>query len=139
MAALTITAANVLLTSGPTTVGVAGEAITAGMSVYRRDSDGKWLKAQCDGTAAEAGAGGYGIALNTADANGSPVTVARHGAIVAIGTGTAGVVYYIGNTAGALDPVGDLGSTDKVSPIAQGIGGNSVQVIESYNAGSVLA
>lgn len=139
MAALSITAANVLLTTGPVTHGVSGAAVTAGQAVYRNDSTGKWLIAQCDGTAAEAGAGGYGIALNTADRADAPLSVARAGAIVALGAGTAGIVYYIGNTAGGLEVVGDLAAPDKVVPIAIGIGSNSVLVIEAYNAGAVLA
>lgn len=139
MVDLTITAANVLYTSGPFIDGVSGEAVTAGMSVYRRDSDGLWLKAQADGTAAEAGSGGLGIALNTADRANAPLRVARAGAVVALGTGTAGVVYAVGDTAGGLSPVADKGSADKVSVIGIGVGSSSVQVAEIYNAGSVLA
>lgn len=138
--ALTVTASNVLLTSGPSVQGIAGEAVTAGMSVYRSESTGKWLKAQCDGTAAEAGSGGYGIALSTADVANAPIVVALPGAIVVLGTGTAGIVYYIGNTAGGLDAVADVASTDKIVPICVGVGSNSVQVLgNAYNAGSVLA
>lgn len=139
MADLTVTAANVFLVSGPTTDGLAGEAVTAGMAVYRRETDGLWLKAQVDGTAPEAGAGGSGIALNTADRANAPLRVARHGSIVELGTGTAGVVYTMADTAGGIRPNADNGSGDKITPLALGIGSNRVQVIEAYNAGAALA
>ena len=139
MADLTVTAANVFWVSGPTTDGNAGEAVTAGMAVYRRESDGAWLKAQVDGAAAEAGADGSGVALNTADRANAPLRVARHGSIVELGAGLAGVIYTMADTAGGIRPNADNGTTDKVTPIGIGIGSNRIQVIEAYNAGSVLA
>lgn len=138
MADLTVTAANVFWVSGPTTDGAAGEAVAAGKAVYRRDSDGLWLLGQADGTAAEAGAGGSGIALNTADRANAPLRVARHGSVVELGAGLAGVVYTMADTAGGIRPNADNGSGDKVTPIGIGIGSNRIQVIEAYNAGSVL-
>jgi hypothetical protein len=139
MAALTITAANVLLTSGPTADGqIAGEAFDAGACIYQADN-GKWLKAQADGTAVQAGSNNIGMALSSADADGSRFSVALPGAVVAIGTGTAGVVYVPGDTAGAYNPVADQGTTDKITVAALGIGSNSLLLTRVYNAGSVLA
>lgn len=140
MTALSITAANVVWQSGPKLGDqVGGEAFDAGAAVYYNATTGKWLKAQADGTAAEAGADGAGIALGSCDGDGGRVSIAVDGAIVSLGTGTAGVLYCPGTTAGALNPIADLASTNKVTPIALGIGSNKVQVQRIYNAGSVLA
>lgn len=136
--ALTVTPANVSLDSGPVEGVIAGEAFSAGAILYYKASDGRWYKAQCDGTAAEAGADGLGLALGTADAAGARVSVARPGAIVSIGTGTAGVIYLPGRTAGSLIPSADLASTDKVTPAALGIGSSKVLLIRDYHAGAVV-
>lgn len=139
MAALTITAANVAWVSGPKlTDQVAGEAFAAGALVYLA-ANGTWLKAQGDGTAIEAGSENLGIALATADAAGARVSIATEGAIVSVGTGTAGIVYYVGDTAGGFHPVADLGSTDKVTVAALGIGSNKLKIARIYDAGAVLA
>lgn len=138
MVALSITAANVAWQSGPVaTDQVAGEAFAAGAMLYR-SAAGTWLKAQCDGTAIEAGSDNIGMALATADAAGARVSVALPGAVVTVGTGTAGVVYCIGATAGALNPVADLTSTNKVTVAALGIGSSKLQLCRDYNAGAVL-
>ncbi len=139
MVALTITPANVLWQSGPILSDqVAGEAFDAGASIYLADN-GKWLKAQCDGTAVQAGSNNVGMALGSADADGSRISVATDGAIVAVGTGTAGIAYGPGDTAGLYQPMSDMGTTDKVTVAAVGIGSNKLQLARVYNAGSVLA
>lgn len=144
MTALSITASQVLPTNGdPTITGVAGEAITAGQVVYYNASGGNWKLAQGDGTAAEAGQDGYGIALTSAPGAGQPVVVATGGHRVTLGAGAApaaGEVYYIGDTAGALVQVGDVGSGDRETYVCQGIGANKVKVsTDAYNAGAVKA
>ncbi len=139
MAALTISAASVAYVSGPKGVDeIAGEAFAAGAMVYLA-ANGKWLKAQADGTAIEAGSEGTAMALATADAADARVSLALPGAIVSVGTGTAGVVYTLGAVAGELDPVADNVSTEKVTPSALGIGSNKLLLMRAYNAGSVLA
>lgn len=136
--ALSITAANVSLQSGPTmTDQAAGEAFIAGAIVYQA-ANGTWLKAQCDGTVIEAGSNKIGMALATADAAGARITVATAGAIVSIGAGAAGSIYVVGTTAGTLIPVADLASTNKVTPAALGIGTNKVLLLWAYNAGAVV-
>lgn len=138
MTALTITAANVIWQSGPKKGDqVIGEAADAGTLVYLA-SDGKWKKAQCDGTAAEAGAEDLGMLLSSADADGARASVALADAIVAIGTGTAGVVYHPGTTPGTLIPTADLASTNKVTVAAIGIGSNKVKLARIYDAGAVV-
>lgn len=139
MTALTITASNVVWQSGPKLGDqVAGEAFDAGASIYLA-ANGKWLKAQCDGTAIEAGSENLGMALSSADADGARISVALPGAIVDVGTGTAGIVYTPGATAGSLAPTADLGSTNKVTVAAVGIGTNQLQLCRVYNAGAALA
>lgn len=140
MTALSITTSQVNYLSGPMELARAGEAITVGMGVYLA-ADGAWYKAQCDGTALEAGSQGLGIALASALAAGQYIGVAKPGAKITLGAGagpTAGVVYYVGATAGAINPVADLTSTNKVTPICQGIGSNQVKVLRDYDAGAVL-
>lgn len=140
MAALSITAANVALVSGPVRGDqIAGEAFAAGAAVYLSSADSKWRKAQCDGTALEAGSEEVGIALGSADAANARVSIATPGAVVSVGTGTAGVIYCFGRTAGTYIPVADLASTDKVTVAALGIGSNQLQLARAYNAGAVLA
>ena len=137
--ALSITAANVAWASGPIdTDQVAGEAFVAGAILYRADN-GKWLKAQCDGAAVEAGANDIGMALFTADAAGARGSIAKPEAVVGIGAGTAGIVYALGTTAGSLIPTADLASTNKVTVAAIGIGSNKVKLARIYDAGAVLA
>jgi len=141
MTALAITVTQVLPAGGPVEHGIGGEAITQGQAVYYA-ATGKWLKAQCDGTTAEAGENGYGIALSAAGADGQPVTVAKPGATVTLGTAAApaaGVVYFVGGAPGALNPAGDLVSTNKSVPLCVGVGANKVKILDgAYNAGSVL-
>jgi hypothetical protein len=138
MAALTIAAAAVAYVSGPVLADqVAGEAFAAGVSVYQNDS-GVWLKAQNDGTALEAGQNNTGIALATADAAGARVSIAAPGAVISVGTGTAGVIYVIGAVAGQLVPAADLVATNKVTPVALGIGTNRLQLMRAYNPTATL-
>lgn len=141
MAELAVTAAQVAWVSGPIEKDqYAGEAFLAGACVYYSGS--QWLKAQCDGTALQAGSEKLGIALATADAAGARVSIAVDGAIVTLGAAAAplaGKLYIPADTAGNLMPIADAGSTDKVTPFALGIGSNQVQLQRIYNAGAVLA
>lgn len=143
MTALTITAAQVLPTvNDPVVSGVAGETLTAGQAVYYSAATGKWLKAQCDGTAAEAGADGYGLVLQASAALDQPVTIALGGHRVTIGAGAApaaGIIYCPGTTAGSLIPTADLASTNKALALCVGIGSNKVKVLSgAYDAGAVI-
>lgn len=136
--ALTITAANVAWVSGPVNDGqVAGEAFIAGALVYL-SATGTWLKAQDDGTAVEAGSLGIGVALSTADAANARVSIARPGAIISVGTGTAGTSYGLCDAAGGICPSTDPATTDKVTFVALGIGSNKLSLGYLYDPGSVI-
>ena len=139
MAALTIAAASVALVSGSDMADqIAGEAFIAGASVYQSSTTGQWFKALASGTADQVGATNTGVALATADAVGARVSIALPGAVIAVGTGTPGVVYCIGAVAGQLVPVADLVATNKVNPVAIGIGASKLQLTRNYNAGAIL-
>jgi hypothetical protein len=138
MTALTISAASVAWVSGPKASDqVAGEAFDAGANIYFA-ANGKWMKAQADGTAIEAGSENLGMALASADADGARISVALPGSIVSVGAGTAGVIYVVGTSAGVMLPAADLAS-GKVTVAAIGIGTNKLLLARDYNAGAVLA
>ncbi|WP_422036551.1 hypothetical protein [Reyranella sp.] len=141
MAALSITATQVLLVSGSHQDAVFGAAVTAGQGVYFDSVSGSWKPGQCDGTAAEAGADGYGIALCSAAA-GQRGGLALPGAKVNLGAAAgaaAGTVYALGATAGALNPSGDMSSGNRVTPLALGIGGNQVKILAgAYDPGAIV-
>ncbi len=142
MSALSITATQVLLVSGPTKTITFGATVTAGAALYFDTSAGSWKLAQCDGTAAEAGSDGYGIALG-GGAAGQQGVIALPGAKVTLGAGAApaaGEVYCIGATAGSINPKSDMASTNKVTPLAFGVGSNAVKLLDgAYDSGSVVA
>jgi len=97
----------VKLVSGPTGWLTAGEAITEGECLYENSADGKaWLAIATSLNAAEA----IGIALAAAAAD-QPIQYAKPGAIVDMGAGTQGLVYFVGGTAGAISP-----HTDPTTP-----------------------
>jgi hypothetical protein len=103
---LTITAASVAPSTDAVTVaGTAGEALTAGQPVYKKSSDGKWYKADCNSATAEVRIAS-GVALTGSAAN-QPVVVQTAGSITIGATVTNGVVYYLSGTAGGIRPVAD--------------------------------
>lgn len=119
---LSITAANVAYSSGGVNKDYnAGEAFTAGQVVYVKTSNNKWYKAQCDGTAEEAGSATiFGIALNTGVAS-QPAVVQTSGIITAGGTVTVGKVYVISAAAGGIAPIDDITTSTQYVTIV-GIG-----------------
>lgn len=108
MADLSITAANVVAGSDAVREsGTAGATVTAGQLVYLDTSDFRYKLADSNGAAALRVPNG--IALHGA-ANGQPLVIQKGGDITIGGTMTAGVAYYLSDTAGGLCPVADLGS-----------------------------
>jgi hypothetical protein len=111
MADLTQTPANVVPVSGATLSHVtAGEAVDAGMPVYRA-VDGRYNKAQTD-TAAKAAA--TGVAVNSA-AGGQPLTIQTAGNLALGATLVKGETYFVSGTAGKIQPSGDVGTTEYVT------------------------
>ncbi len=114
MTDISITAANVAAGSNALTVhGTAGEAITAGQVVYQAATSKKWLLADNDSATTEVRQA-EGIALNTAGADGQPITVQKSGLITVGGTLTAGTAYYLSGSPGGIAPLADVGSGDYV-------------------------
>lgn len=112
MADLSITAASVIAGTDATVLtGTAGEVITAGQSVYYNSTTSKWLKAQSDGTTAEAGNAGLGIALTGSSTNQS-INLAITGTITIGATVVAATQYIISSTAGGICPIADLPSSN---------------------------
>lgn len=135
MVDLTVTPANVKPEPGAQVkVGVAGETITAGMSLYLK-SDGKWWKAQADGTAEEAGSAGVGCALNGASAD-QPIQVQFDGPYNPGATTVAGIVYVVSAAAGGIAPDADLVSTNKVTILGVGQASNKI-TLKAYASGAI--
>jgi hypothetical protein len=106
MADLTVTAGNVLWTSGGKITGIAGAAITAGQALYLDSATNTLKLAQADGTAAEAAV--VGVALHAAG-SGQPVTYADTGSVINIGATTAKTTtYLVSATAGGVCPQADI-------------------------------
>jgi len=107
MTDLSITAANVLPGTGAETEnGNLGVAVTAGQVLYKKSTDGLWYLADNNAGTAEVRTA-VGIALNGGGI-GQPVRVLRSGPCTIGATLTAGVAYYLSDTAGGICPVADL-------------------------------
>jgi hypothetical protein len=93
---------------------VAGEALTAGLAVYKKASDGRLYKADCNtatvpnaGTTYPPEAGVIGITLNPADV-GQPVVLQESGEMNLGATLVQGTIYVLSATPGAICPIADL-------------------------------
>jgi len=102
MAALTITAASVAVVTGTPKPGVAGETITQGMAVYKA-ANGRWYKAQCDGSLIESGYGTeVGVSLNSVAVL-QLMDVLTDGTYTVGATLTVGLIYALSATAGGIE------------------------------------
>lgn len=113
MADLTITAANVVKTSGVVATGTSGATITAGMAIYVDSADAVQI-ASCVTSAITAAVGG--IALNGAS-SGQPVEYLKTGGVMNLGATLAVGKPYVLSTAGLIAPVDDLLSADYTTVI----------------------
>lgn len=133
MADLVVTAANVALAAGGKVEdGTVGEAaLTVGMSVYRKTSDGKWYGAQHDGTLAESGGGTggrVGVLLAVGPGADQPCRVALSGGLNPGATVTVGTIYAVGAGKGGIAPVADLISTKYVSILGVGTTASNIKL-----------
>jgi hypothetical protein len=125
MTAISITAANVQPGSDTVIVqGFALVALTAGQTVYRDPTTGKFGLCDVDHATA-ANRELYGVALNTAGIN-QPVSIARAGLVTIGGTVVVGTVYVAGATAGAINPTTDLASGWYTATV--GVGYSATQI-----------
>lgn len=136
MADLTVTAASVLYTSGPTGNGTAGATVTAGQAVYL-DSTTNTLKLAVATSAAAADA--VGIALHASLA-GQPLAYAKSGATINIGATTAKTTAYVVSAAagGGVAAQADLASTNKIVYLGYATGTTGVFVLAINNTGAAV-
>lgn len=129
MAAISITPANVELISNVKLQRVQyGEAVTAGQAVYLKTSDNKHWKAD-NSTATLANVSGIAMIGGAADSYGYIITPSANGSIVDIGgTVTVGLAYYLGSTAGAIEPKADMSSNDYVTALCIGYTSTNVMI-----------
>jgi hypothetical protein len=133
---LTITAANVLYTSGSKETGVAGVTITPGQTVYLDSSVSTIKLAQCDGTAAEANV--IGVSLHGALA-GQPITYLRTGGLCNIGATTVKTTHYVlSATPGGIAPQADLVATNKIVYVGYATDTSGSFVLQVKNTGAVV-
>jgi len=114
MAAITITALTPADANTRVKNVLAGAAISIGESVYKNTTNNDYELAQCDGTEEEAKAEGIAI-TGCADTERFYIAVGgRWKVTLSSGTLTAGEKYVLdgAGVAGALSPIGDLGSSD---------------------------
>lgn len=119
MAALTFTAASVLLTGGRQDVGIAGGTVARG-NVVRKNTSNQYVVAANDSLANSAA---IGIALNDA-ASGQPVSVAAisaGGVIAGVASNCAAGKVLVLGTAGAILPVDDIAGGEFVYVVGVGV------------------
>ena len=137
---LTITVASVQAALPVTTQQplVAGETLTQGQSVYLKTSDNKWYKAQCDGTAEEAGsATRFGIAMNAA-LSGQTCIVQEGGTCTLGATVTVGAMYCISDTAGGICLQSAVPTASKITILGQGATSTTLNMaLKSYTGYTV--
>lgn len=124
MAAISVTAANVMRVDGAVNNGYqAGATITAGMVVYV-DSNGL-VQIATNATSVGSGVGSalVGIALNggSAGSPGQPIQILSPSGTVNIGgTAAIGKPYVLG-TAGGIIPVDDIAGSEYITQIGAGL------------------
>lgn len=116
MADLTVTAGNVALSTPVATYSrvTFGEAVTQGQSVYLKESDNRWWKADSNVSDEASGSLGLGVALTKGGAGDFGIVITA-GKYVSGATMTQGTDYYVSNTAGGIAPKADLASGSRVS------------------------
>jgi len=111
MAAISITATSVVAGSNAVRdSGIAGEAVTAGQTIYINSTTNRVMLADTNSATAEARVA-KGVALNGAAAE-QPVTYIKEGDLTVNAVLTKGVGYYLGGAGGAIVPVADLTTGD---------------------------
>jgi hypothetical protein len=129
MADLVITASQVKAGAGAVEgTGVAGEAITAGQSVYEDATDGRIKLA--DANLSLAAAKSKGVSLHAA-LDGQPIRYQKGGKLVA-GAGAApakGTIYVVSGTAGGIAPSADLASGWHATVLGVGDGDGGIDLV----------
>lgn len=133
MADITVTAANVIYSSGATATGTAGATVTAGQVVYLDATTSTLKLAQADGTAAEVAA--VGIALHAA-LSGQPLKYAVDESTINIGgTTSKATTYCVSAAAGGVAPQADLTSGQRICTIGYATATDGTFVVKIRNRG----
>ena len=131
MAAISITAANVIKSTGAMVeTGISGATITAGQLVYKKASDSKFYLADGDSVSVAADAevdNVHGIALHGASAS-QPLTVQKSGNITIGGTVAVGEVYALDCVAGGIIPESEIATTDYVTLVGIGVSATVIKM-----------
>lgn len=116
MADLSITAANCVPVA-PYTIkyGIAGATIAAGKPIYLDSATNTWKLADSNGASDEIRKA-TALAL-TGSSAGQPIAYMTEGDVTLGATMTAGIVYYLSDTAGGICPVADVGSGEYVCTV----------------------
>jgi len=126
MADITVTPANVAAGEGATTKNVvAGDVVTAGELVYKVSATGLYAKAI---TTSAVTAAAEGIALNSSEASGQPLTILTAGTITIGGTVVVGEVYTVTATTGGIGPHSERATAEFVSIVGIGITATTINV-----------
>ena len=124
MADLTPTTSQIVPDTTQLDSGVCGEAITAGMTIYKK-SDGKIWKA-IDTSAAAAASKGIAVASTFAANQG--ISWQKSGTIVmgAAASITAGAVYGVTDTAGGISLISERATGDFITIVGVGDASNGI-------------
>lgn len=138
---LVVTAANVVkaTVSGYTyrgARGIAGATITAGQVVYKDASDSDKIKL-ADNDTSSATAAAVGIAMHAALA-GQPIEYCESGPVSFGAILTAGHIYVLSSTAGAICPHADLAAADYSTRLGWAYS-TSILIVDILATGIVLA
>lgn len=136
MAAISITPASVLKSTGAQVQNVIwGGTVTAGMSLYEK-ADGTYAGADCDLSLLAATCAG--IAL-TGGSSGQPGIMQTAGDITIGGTVVVGTTYYVGDDAGEIVVIGDLTIGDYISIVGVGISATVIRMGRVNSGVALLA
>jgi hypothetical protein len=137
MAAISVTAANVLRVDGEVVTFPAGVAITAGQYVYV-DGNGA-VQVATNATSAGSGVGAQhvGVALNGGGV-GQPIQILKPGGTVNIGGTVAVGKPYVLGTAGGIIPVDDIAGTEFITGVGIGLTTANIK-LASNNVSGVQA
>lgn len=136
MAALTITASNVGVTSATAVDAVkltVGQATSHGQLLYRDSTDGLYKLADAD---AEASSKATHMAITSASTSGDTVLAVSGGDVTLGSILTTGTDYYVHTTAGSIGVRGDLSAGDYVRRV--GIAKSSSVLYLEFSDISVL-
>jgi len=139
MAAITVTAANVLRVDGEVEKNgfLSGVAITAGDAVYVDSSGVVQLLTNATSAGSGVGAQLVGVALNDAPGAGQPVFILKHGGTINIGGTVAVGKQYCAGTAGGIIPVDDIATGEYITTV--GVGLTAANIKLGFNVSGVQA